>query len=178
MQCRSRLLIRFLVTAPPEPLDTTRPYLGGPGIPGARTTIRPPERYLIPSFSTRRKSREERSVSRSGSEALPAFETSRLEDRTTGPIVHSMTKTVTTFPATDFWLIGSFHDKTSGRRGGPDKVTDRSAAMSKSPTRRPRRVRPNRLGGPRRIELIRERNLKSEITRSKLQSPWHDLEKP
>jgi len=69
-----------------------------------------PERRLVPSFKTLRKSRGERRGSISGSETLPALETARFDSRTTGPSLHAMTEAVTALPTSNLWLVSPFHD--------------------------------------------------------------------
>jgi hypothetical protein len=72
-----------------------------------------PERRLVPSFKTLRKSRGERRGSMSGSEALPALETTRFEGGAPGSSLHAMTEAVTALPTSNLWLVCPFHDQRS-----------------------------------------------------------------
>ncbi len=73
----------------------------------------PPERHLVPCFKTFRKSRGERRGSMSGSETLPALETTRLEGGTTGPCLHSMPEAMFALPTSHLWLVSPFHRQRS-----------------------------------------------------------------
>src|SRR3970282_3001843 len=88
--CRRRHLIRFRLTASPALFETTSPTRDTPGCPEHLTITTPPERRLVPSFSTLPKSPGERTDSQSGSETLPALETTRLADATPGTGLHAM----------------------------------------------------------------------------------------
>lgn len=91
-----------------------------------------PERRLVPSFKTLRKSRGERRGSISGSEALPALEATRLEGGTASSSLHAMTEAVTALPAPNFWLVSPFHDPAILRREEVRaQVTKCAEAMSK-----------------------------------------------
>jgi hypothetical protein len=115
--CRSRLLIRFRITAPPLPLATTNPTLGGPSSPGRRTTTSPPLRLLIPSSRTLRKSRELRRDWYSGSESLPALVAAGLQCGPTRTRAHTVSEAVAPLPAPHLGLIGPLHGKHTPNGG-------------------------------------------------------------
>lgn len=105
------------------------PIRAGPGRPKHRTITSPPERYRRPVSSTRRKSRDERSVSSSGSEALATFLTPRLQYRAACSITHSVAEAVSPLPSPHLRLIRSFHGKTDWLGVGPAQVMARSSTM-------------------------------------------------
>jgi hypothetical protein len=107
-------LIRFRVTALPALFETTSPTRDTPGSPEHFTITTPPERRLVPSFSTLEKSLGDRRDSKSGSETLPTLETARLDDATPGAGLHAMTEAVTALSSSNLGLISPLHDKTRG----------------------------------------------------------------
>ena len=123
--------MRFLVTAPPLPLVTTRPTRGGPGRPGVLTSTIPPLRLLFPAPRTLRKSRALRSDSYSGSETLPALVPSRLEHSTTSTRAHPVSESVTPFATSHFGLVGAFHQGEGVGEKGTPQVTESPVLMSK-----------------------------------------------
>jgi len=91
-------------------LEITSPTRVTPGSPEHFTITTPPERRLVPSFRTLRKSRGARRDSKSGSETLPTLETTRLDDAATGPGLHTVTKAVTALSSPNLGLVSPLHD--------------------------------------------------------------------
>jgi len=125
--------MRFLTTADPNRFPATNPTLVTGGTPARLTTVSPPTVFLSPRRMTSRKRTGDRSDSerRSGGETLAALDTARLEDGATGAGLHAMAEAVTTFAASDFGLIGAFHDFEESRSGGPRQATENRFVMSK-----------------------------------------------
>ena len=58
----------------------------------------------------------------SGSEALPALETTRFEGGTPGSSLHAMTEAVAALPTSNLWLICPFHGPRFSRGGGEHRL--------------------------------------------------------
>jgi len=67
----------------------------------------------------------------SGSETLPAFESSCFESGTTGSSLHPMSKAVTALPTSNLWLVSPFHGQRSSKGWRRPQVTKCAEAMSK-----------------------------------------------
>lgn len=58
----------------------------------------------------------------SGSEALPALETTRFEGGAPGSSLHAMTEAVTALPTSNLWLVCPFHDRVPSKSEGEDRL--------------------------------------------------------
>lgn len=171
-------MIRLRVTALPVLFETTSPTRDTPGTPEHCTITTPPERRLVPSFSTRRKSRGERRDSKSGSETLPTFEPTRFDDAAPGPGLHAMTEAVTALSPSNLGLVSPLHDKKRGWRVSADRLrilvelcqSSTSPAAGSSPLRRTGRSAKKRDGSRKECE--------GHETDRELREAWQTLEKP
>jgi hypothetical protein len=138
----------------------------------------PPERRRVPSFNTLRKSRGERRASMSGSETLPALESTRLEGGTTGSSLHAMPEAVTALPTPNLWLVSPFHGQQSSKgEATTGYEVCRSYVKASGSWPRPGAVvaRPS---GPRRIRMGREKNRCGFHRPKSPKTAWQSMEKP
>jgi hypothetical protein len=115
----------------------------------------------------------------SGSEALPALETTRFEGGTPGSSLHAMTEAVTALPTSNLRLVCPFHDPAIRRRVEEAigyEVCGSYVKASRSRTREPTLV-PSPVG-PRRIRIGREKNPCVIRRRQGSKIAWQTMEKP
>ena len=95
----------------------------------------------------------------SGSEALPALETTRFESCTPGSSLHAMPEAVTALPTSNLWLVCPFHDRDSSKSGREHRLRS-VPKLCQSVGSANRGIDPRSQApiGPRRIRMNREKN--------------------
>jgi len=115
----------------------------------------------------------------SGSEALPALETTRFEGGTTGSSLHAMTEAVAALPTSNLWLVSPFHGLRffEGWKRSTGYEVCRSYVKVRSLAETVPTVSPDG-SGPRRIRMGREKNPCVIRWIRDPKSAWQSMEKP